>query len=312
MSWMKIATAFFLFINIGLVNGHNYEDDELDCQPKQTQYYLCMAAIFQNEAPYLKEWIEYHRLIGVEHFYLYNNLSNDNYLEILVPYIVKGIIELTEWPYTDFPACQVRACSDAVQRSKGKTIWLGITDIDEFIVLVKGDNLPDFLKKYEKYAGIGINWQLFGTSEIVSIPEDELQIEHLVYKFPEKFYCNWWNSNHWFKSIVQPALIEAKECTNSHCFKPKKGYKIVDPNKETIKDPWGRNPKVPVDKIRINHYWFRTLDWFYHVKMTRPWVSTNSAFTPENIAWLLKVGNTELDLTISRFVPELKNHMLEN
>jgi len=29
-------------------------------------YTLAIAAIFKDEAPYLKEWIEYHKLVGVE------------------------------------------------------------------------------------------------------------------------------------------------------------------------------------------------------------------------------------------------------
>lgn len=39
-----------------------------DEQTHPDRYYLAAAAIFQDEAPYLKEWIEYHKLIGVEHF----------------------------------------------------------------------------------------------------------------------------------------------------------------------------------------------------------------------------------------------------
>lgn len=39
--------------------------------------YLSIGAIFKDEAPYLAEWIEFHRLVGVEHFFLYDNLSTD-------------------------------------------------------------------------------------------------------------------------------------------------------------------------------------------------------------------------------------------
>ena len=34
-------------------------------------YDLAVAAIFKDEARYLKEWLDYHLLAGVEHFYLY-------------------------------------------------------------------------------------------------------------------------------------------------------------------------------------------------------------------------------------------------
>ena len=39
---------------------------------------LAIAAIFRDEAPYLKEWIEFHRAVGVERFYLFDNLSTDH------------------------------------------------------------------------------------------------------------------------------------------------------------------------------------------------------------------------------------------
>ena len=36
------------------------------------KHQLSICAIFKNEAKFLKEWIEYHRLVGVDHFYLYD------------------------------------------------------------------------------------------------------------------------------------------------------------------------------------------------------------------------------------------------
>ena len=42
--------------------------------------YLAVCAIYRNEAPYLREWIEFHRLVGVERFFLYNNESTDDHM----------------------------------------------------------------------------------------------------------------------------------------------------------------------------------------------------------------------------------------
>ena len=49
---------------------------------KKYKYEVAICLIFKNEAAYLKEWIEYHRLLGVERFYFYDNESNDNTKEI--------------------------------------------------------------------------------------------------------------------------------------------------------------------------------------------------------------------------------------
>ena len=69
-------------------------------KPRNTKYGLVLCAIFKNEAPHLKEWIEYHLLVGVEHFYLYNNNSTDHFREVLQPYVDNGTVTLTEWPET--------------------------------------------------------------------------------------------------------------------------------------------------------------------------------------------------------------------
>jgi hypothetical protein len=53
----------------------------------EPKYYLSVGAIFRNEARFLPEWIEYHRLHGVDHFYLFNNLSEDDYKAALKPYV---------------------------------------------------------------------------------------------------------------------------------------------------------------------------------------------------------------------------------
>ena len=66
--------------------------------PKITEkkYKVSVCAIFKNEAPYLKEWIEFNHLVGVEHFYMYNNNSEDDYLAVINPYIEKSWITLVQ------------------------------------------------------------------------------------------------------------------------------------------------------------------------------------------------------------------------
>ena len=49
--------------------------------------YLSICAIYRDEAPYLAEWIEFHRLVGVERFFLYDHMSQDHHLEVLAPYL---------------------------------------------------------------------------------------------------------------------------------------------------------------------------------------------------------------------------------
>lgn len=39
---------------------------------------VAIAVIVKNEAPYIKEWVEYYKIIGITKIYLYDNDSQDD------------------------------------------------------------------------------------------------------------------------------------------------------------------------------------------------------------------------------------------
>ena len=130
-------------------------------QEKRYLYNVSICAIFLNEAPYIREWIEFHLIVGVEHFYLYNNMSTDGYMKILEPYIKKGIITLTDW---NVPHGQVAAYKDCIKRFSDETKWVGFIDLDEFVVPRK-NTIYNFLKQYDyKCGSILIYTKIFGSS----------------------------------------------------------------------------------------------------------------------------------------------------
>ena len=62
------------------------------------QPYLVACAIFRDEAPFLAEWIAFHRLVGVDHFFLYDNGSQDEPESVLAPFLAEGCVTLKPWP----------------------------------------------------------------------------------------------------------------------------------------------------------------------------------------------------------------------
>ena len=98
----------------------------------------------KNEAPYIREWITYHRIVGVEHFYIYDNESEDNLKEVLQPYIDARVVT-----YIYFPGClkQKAAYNNAIKCFKNETKWIAIIDIDEFIVPIKTEKIIDALNE---------------------------------------------------------------------------------------------------------------------------------------------------------------------
>lgn len=128
---------------------------------RELKYTVSLCLIFKDEAPFLKEWIEFHKMIGIDHFYMYNNNSCDNFLEVLKPYMNKGLITLIDFP---FHQAQMKAYKDCYTRFRGESKWISFLDADEFVCMKYKTDLRDWLKDYDKYPGVVINWLNFGTS----------------------------------------------------------------------------------------------------------------------------------------------------
>lgn len=266
-----------------------------------TDHNLSVAALFRDDAPYLKEWIEYHQLIGVEHFYLYNNLSEDGYAEVLQPYIENGTVELFDWPVDtnnvfDFCALQREIYKDAVKISTGRTTWLAIIDTDEFLVPQEKHSIPELLSPYEKspqIGGIGMIWVCFGTSNVPYIPQDKLMIELLTWN--EGLSCNGNISAvllaQKFKSIVRPERV--KEIRSPHFCDYDKGFKHI-----MLKPEHGV----------INHYWTRDEDFFFNHKIPRgeKWGFSASSYIKRAAKM---VHTNHYSENMRPFIPALKQRM---
>ena len=137
---------------------------------------LSICAIFKDEASYIKEWIDYHLLVGVDHFYLYNNNSSDDYSSILKPYIEKGLVTLEQWPYT--PG-QMSAYYDCIENNRNDSNWISFIDLDEFIVPQKKSNINDVLVKFKRRPFVVAYWKYFGASGKIN-RESEYVIEDFV------------------------------------------------------------------------------------------------------------------------------------
>ncbi len=234
------------------------------CVPYLYPYELSVCAIFQNDAEYLEEWITFHQKQGVEHFWLYNNLSDDNYQEVLQPFIESNSVTLIDWPQDyreihEWNHIQCSAYKDCISRCQRKTKWVMMIDTDEFVFSPESKSLPAVLKDYIHYPGVGVNWVVYGTSEVIKAPAGQM-LKHLVMRAPLDYA-----PNHHIKTIVQPTYV--KDCVNPHFFIYKDNRMAISEKYIPLQGPVTR--EVSVEKLRINHYAFRDMDYLINRKIPR-------------------------------------------
>jgi hypothetical protein len=204
--------------------------------------YLSVCAIYRDEAPYLREWIEFHRIVGAERFFLYDNNSEDDHQKLLAPYIERGTVVLRDWPVS--PNGQKAAYQHCLEEHRDDSRWIAFIDIDEFLFSPTGAPVAQLLPAYEAWPAVGVNWATYGTSGHRSKPPGPV-IESYLYRsdHPE--------DNCWIKCIVNP--LEAVRCRGPHFFFYRDGY-AVDEKERPITGPMPFTESVTFERLRINHY----------------------------------------------------------
>lgn len=142
---------------------------------------LAICAIMKNEGRHIIEWIAYHRLIGVERFFLYDNNSTDNVLSLLHPLIEHGLVEYKRWSHN--PG-QVEAYADYAENHRYDFTWTAFIDLDEFIHYFGAYSLSDWLDRFGDAAGIALQWINFGPSGHAT-PPDDLTIRAFNRRLPD-------------------------------------------------------------------------------------------------------------------------------
>lgn len=207
----------------------------------QTRYNLSLFLLIKNGAKYLNEWLAYHYSIGVEHFYIINDMSKDNVKQVLEPWEKLGIVSSVDFKVD---AMQNELYTYFSRKLAGSTKWLGFFDLDEFLV-VKNEKAIDWLNSFpENTSAIEINWCCFGSSGLENY-EDIFVTKRFV-KYSEIEL----EANMHVKTILKPG--ENYIFSNPHSTLPSV-KNVRNANKELISGDFFQRKPV-WDNAWINHY----------------------------------------------------------
>ena len=236
-----------------------------------------ICAIFKDEAPYLREWVHFHRLQGFERFHLYNNESSDNWTSELFDLIAEGVVTVHDWPGK---AQQIPAYKDFINRCKSQYKlyqWVAFIDIDEYLYCRSGATVASLLRDYRNYAAVEAGWIIFGTSGHKTRPEG-LTIDNYTMRSELDFEEN---TKH-VKSIVRPARV----------------VNFRDPHQMDVFGPTAK----PAD-LKINHYWCRSEEELA-AKYARGRADIGRKHSKETVESIFSSTSAAKDETIKNFWSE--------
>ena len=104
----------------------------------------------------LLDWVKLNIALGAEFMTLYLQTGAEGVYDILLPYINRGIVEVLDWKLepgiTDRPSYhfgQTGVIVECLWRNIYRTKYLGLNDVDEFLVPQKHTTLPEMIVHIE-------------------------------------------------------------------------------------------------------------------------------------------------------------------
>jgi hypothetical protein len=242
---------------------------------------LGIIAQFRDEAPYLPEWIEYHRLAGVDRFWLYDDDSADDWRSAIASYVDRGLVEVRPvpngpgdaTPTTTTPASTKQRATfrDGMRRASGEVRWAALIDVDEFLLPMADATIPGCLRRtFDDASAVYVNWRMFGTAQ-VTVPDGGTLLDRLTRaslpSHPENCIG---------KSLVRPDRVVASDLWYTHHFPLVAGSRYVDGGNNELcfgmrgerRDLLTRGVYLD-EHIRINHYNLRDEAFFWGNRVSR-------------------------------------------
>lgn len=165
---------------------------------------ILSATCVRNEAPFLLEWIAYHRLIGVTDFVVFSNDCEDGTAEILDRLAGHGVVRHVRQQAESGKSVQWKALQALSQErtTKGHD-WVLFSDVDEFPVIHTGDRrLPDAIAAMgDTVEAIAIPWRLFGANGVASFHDLPVTAQFTRSAPPDLFHPI---AGRFFKTLFRP------------------------------------------------------------------------------------------------------------
>ena len=192
---------------------------------------LTITTLTKNSASYIREWIEYHLLIGVDHFFILDNESVDDVHSVLLPYIERNLITYVPWRDNSYRDAQFQINLNTQQKGMAYALslygcqsqWTALIDDDEFLLTKGNASVKGVLKDYTEYGGLAIGWAWFGSNGHIKKPTG-LVIESFTKRRKELDIL--------YKTIIQPKHFKRMKTIHYPGFN--NGYSLVTENFEEL------------------------------------------------------------------------------
>jgi len=210
-------------------------------------YSFAVCAVFKNESHILEEWLKHYLYHGVEHFYLVNDFSTDDFITIINKYS-QYVTLFNNDIITKDVGRQIQVYNKYFTSILPESKWMAIIDLDEFLYSPLEIDIKKILNNIDNYSQIIVDWLHFGSNGHI------LQPQSVVEGFTKRAEFTTTKPYYSYKTIFQPnSLISF-------------GIHKHQVSGQQLHLKYNQDNLPP---LIINHYSIQSLEFFMNVKSTR-------------------------------------------
>ena len=157
--------------------GAQVERRMLEDMRSKARYEICAATQTKLYPHLLNDWVDYHRRIGVDMFYI---VDNDSEKDQSLLFEDRRDVEVIYWPWE---RSQIQMFTYFLQMAKSRCEWLLLFDSDEYVMIGIGKNhefagdkpLKKYIRKHEAgYDAMEFRFLIMGNGGHVRIPKEPI------------------------------------------------------------------------------------------------------------------------------------------
>lgn len=242
-------------------------------EPQADRYGIAIMACVKNEAPYIGEWVRFHRAVGIRHFYIYDDGSTDGTQALLASILPADALTILPWVarMTDAASGQLLngqtiAFAHAILNFGAAYSRMAFIDVDEFLLPKQGSTIEQALEGAAGFPNVSLPWHMFGTSGHAARPDGPLLLNYTM-RGADPLTRQENVSN--FKCIVDPCEVVE---VSVHQFRTRQhGDLTVNDAGERFTRSARKSPAFYSNRfLQLNHYYSKSRAEL-QAKVSRGW-----------------------------------------
>lgn len=132
---------------------------------------IAICTVIKDEHQYLQEWIEYHKNLGIEYFYIYEDEGSSSHSDICNKFNNVQLSKVTDFVELNGRGSkQKQLFNKFIETYQSILDYVFFIDVDEFVTFSSSYDMESLIDICDKYGSVLLAWKMYGADGHIDNP----------------------------------------------------------------------------------------------------------------------------------------------